>query len=316
MQLLGLKAFVQQRVSSETRQSAKRFLRARALKRAQAALLATSDGPEWLPLSDFQKLCVRYPVKYQISALSYQGPDHHHAKEVLQNTDSGAERFLEIGGGHGLTAWGLSSLGKDVTVLDVLDEVEPGAIRNGVRAVIGDARQMPFEDDEFDVVFSYNSFEHIDDAGLAAQEAWRVVKPGGTVYLNFAPIYNSPLGLHAFYEIGVPYLQHLWSEDVLRPFVSSKNFWHLNYWPLQRYREMCASLAPQLELVHYEEGVDLNGLELIEKYPSCFRKRSSNINEFVVSKLVMKFKAIKLSVLVGFVMMPQEAIQDWLGVLA
>ena len=45
--------------------------------------------------------------------------------------------------------------------------------------VVGDAHQLPFEDDVFDAVVSYNTFEHLADPAAAASEIYRVLKPGG-----------------------------------------------------------------------------------------------------------------------------------------
>jgi 2-polyprenyl-3-methyl-5-hydroxy-6-metoxy-1,4-benzoquinol methylase len=52
--------------------------------------------------------------------------------------------------------------------------------------VVADARRLPFPDDSFDVVFSYSVLQHLpkDDARLAAREAGRVLRPGGTAWIE------------------------------------------------------------------------------------------------------------------------------------
>lgn len=42
-----------------------------------------------------------------------------------------------------------------------------------------DARQLPFDDESFDTVFSNTILHHIDDPRPVLREAWRVLRPGG-----------------------------------------------------------------------------------------------------------------------------------------
>jgi ubiquinone/menaquinone biosynthesis C-methylase UbiE len=63
--------------------------------------------------------------------------------------------------------------------------VEPGvdgvkeAAQRGIKLIQATAESLPFEDDTFDIVHSHHVFEHVADPLLAAQEAFRVLKPGG-----------------------------------------------------------------------------------------------------------------------------------------
>jgi 2-polyprenyl-3-methyl-5-hydroxy-6-metoxy-1,4-benzoquinol methylase len=56
----------------------------------------------------------------------------------------------------------------------------------GADYVVGDARQLPFPDDSFDLVFSYSVLQHLPkrDVALAAGEVGRVVRPGGTAWIE------------------------------------------------------------------------------------------------------------------------------------
>lgn len=46
---------------------------------------------------------------------------------------------------------------------------------------VSDARGIPYEDEVFDVVFSDNVFEHLDDPLSVYREVSRVLKPGGVL---------------------------------------------------------------------------------------------------------------------------------------
>jgi SAM-dependent methyltransferase len=77
-----------------------------------------------------------------------------------------------------------------------------------------DAGLMPFPDDSFDAVVSINVFEHIMCLEEAVQETFRVVKPGGQVFLHLPPYY-SPWGPHLENWIHFPWPHLLFSDRAL-----------------------------------------------------------------------------------------------------
>jgi SAM-dependent methyltransferase len=55
---------------------------------------------------------------------------------------------------------------------------EPGSLAVTAN---GDALALPFADDTFDRIIASEVLEHVTDDEVALQEAWRVLKPGGTM---------------------------------------------------------------------------------------------------------------------------------------
>ena len=294
MNLVTPKSIARRVLPQNALELVKRGLALQRIRSASRSLAQSKGGPDWLAPEMINGLSARYPVTRDFSPdTSPKAPDHATASSIARICGNDAKSFLEIGGGPAMVSWGLVAAGRNATCLDILDEVEEGARASGVVAAVGDACKMSFSDNSFDAAFSFNAFEHIDDPAQALHETWRVVRPGGKIHLSFAPVYNAPWGLHAFHEFGIPFIQHLWEEDVLRPLVTSKGLWYLNHWSLAQYRSLWTSVADRLQLLSYSEEHDYAGLELIEEFPSCFVKRSRDIAEFTTSKLVLTFRVIK-----------------------
>lgn len=84
-------------------------------------------------------------------------------------------KVLEIGGAQGHQAKMLADWGMDVSSIDITPESEEAVFP--VRHY--DGRHIPFPDRSFDVVFSSNVLEHVDDLKGLLNDAVRVLKPGG-----------------------------------------------------------------------------------------------------------------------------------------
>ncbi|CAO2629206.1 2-methoxy-6-polyprenyl-1,4-benzoquinol methylase, mitochondrial [Lemmus lemmus] len=110
-------------------------------------------------------------------------------------------QLLDVAGGTGDIAFRFLRYGSLVTVCDINREMlkvgKQKAVDQGHTAglawVLGDAEELPFDDDKFDVytiAFGIRNVTHID---RALQEAHRVLKPGGRfLCLEFSQV-NDPL---------------------------------------------------------------------------------------------------------------------------
>jgi ubiquinone/menaquinone biosynthesis C-methylase UbiE len=92
---------------------------------------------------------------------------------------------LDVGGGSGVYAEWLAGRGYAVTLVDPVPlHVRQAAGRPGVTAVLGDARALAVPDASQDAVLMLGPLYHLVDRNervRALTEAYRVLRPGGTV---------------------------------------------------------------------------------------------------------------------------------------
>ena len=68
---------------------------------------------------------------------------------------------------------------------------------------VADAENLPFDDDTFDVVYSFGVLHHTPDTAKSIEEVRRVLRPGGTAYIM---LYNTrSLNWLAHKVTGIPY---------------------------------------------------------------------------------------------------------------
>ena len=207
-----------------------------------------------------------------------------------------SESFLEIACSDGMVSCALSQADKRTTAIDADGaSFDARASRAGVRLLEMDAADLQFDDDTMDFVFSYNAFEHFVAPEAVLREAIRVTRPGGSMYLEFGPLYYSPYGQHAYRSITVPYCHLLFSEVQINEFAGQNglpliDFTHVNGWSLKQYRRLWDKYSPVIDKAFYKESVDVTHLNLIRQYPSCFRSKSRHFEDFVVANISVLFR--------------------------
>lgn len=120
---------------------------------------------------------------------------------------------LDVGCGAGVALSQLLEYGYDLYGYDLLDAegVYRGACRERLLPHFGDQydshikvtnsqRDIPFEDNSFDVVYANQVFEHVRFLDRMLSECARVLRPGGTLLANF-PLATYPIEGH----LGVPF---------------------------------------------------------------------------------------------------------------
>jgi SAM-dependent methyltransferase len=117
-------------------------------------------------------------------------------------------KVLEVGGGEGELAERIrDELGTEVLGIDQSERMVEIQLSKGIDARVGDVRELPFADGEFDVVVAAWMLYHVPDLDRALGEIARVLKPGG----RFVAVTNA-----------IDHLQELWDlagrETTLRKF--------------------------------------------------------------------------------------------------
>jgi SAM-dependent methyltransferase len=101
-------------------------------------------------------------------------------------------RVLDVGCGIGGPARTLASeYGCDVVGIDIVEEycraatlfTERVGLADKVHFQHGNALDLPFKDEEFDIVWFEHTLPNIEATGMAFEEAGRVLRPGGTLAL-------------------------------------------------------------------------------------------------------------------------------------
>lgn len=278
-----------------------RYCRRRA-RAAAAAFASASTTPAWLGIDELATLQATYPIepmtyKYDDASLAQRGRER--AEEMLALVGDDAGRLhdcLDLGMWDGMVCYALQQVGKRTVGIDIrVEGITPQAAASGARFAGMDASRLGFSDASFDLVFSYNSFEHFPEPDVVLQEAMRVVRPGGYIYLNFGPLWLSARGAHQFQTISVPYVECLFTKDTLTQFAEAEGielmgyFW-MNEWTLSRYRDLWQRVSPQLERVTYYETFNADHVDLISRYPSCFRHKTSQFDDLLVSNIEVLFQ--------------------------
>ncbi len=103
--------------------------------------------------------------------------------EFLAQTDllRPSDKILEIGCGIGSVVFELSRQGHDIIGTDISSEaIAYGQKKYGdIHLEVQPAEALPYEDESFDVVLSFDLFEHIARIDSHVSEVARVLRPGG-----------------------------------------------------------------------------------------------------------------------------------------
>ncbi|MGQ7313496.1 GrpB family protein [Microbacterium arabinogalactanolyticum] len=156
---------------------------------ARARLTASLDG---MTSADQQDIDARIQTYYgevfdehvRLTTRSAQGPlEFQRTQEIIRSHVPGG-RVLDIGGGAGIHSRALMDAGYEMEMIDPVVRHVEQAQEAGVRASVGDARELEHADQSFDAAILLGPLYHLasrEDRLRALREAARVVRAGGVV---------------------------------------------------------------------------------------------------------------------------------------
>ncbi|MEO8286931.1 MAG: class I SAM-dependent methyltransferase [Chloroflexota bacterium] len=127
-------------------------------------------------------------------------------------------KLLEIGCGAGRYTRSFLHYRPDLDVYGcdishiALDEARAADHTGKIHYELGDALNLPYEDNSFDIVLLFDVFEHVTDVGKAADEVARVLKPGG-VFHCFVPCEGNRRTIFAILRNSKLVPIHRWKRD-------------------------------------------------------------------------------------------------------
>lgn len=196
-------------------------------------------------------------------------------------------RVLEVGCGDGSLGAIMDLYGHDVTLVDMEDWREKRATNIEFQKCDICLDSQPFDDNTFDLVVSYNTFEHVQNPSAALNAILQMCRPGGYIYLDFAPLYCSAYGLHAHRTLNMPFPQFLFSEEFLgerlRQFGihdlgrERSTLQYVNKWKHSDYTALFASGA--FSTLRLDVDCSDCFIDIIRDYPESFRGRRLTLND-------------------------------------
>ncbi|HHW58259.1 MAG TPA: class I SAM-dependent methyltransferase [Clostridia bacterium] len=145
-------------------------------------------------------------------------------KEALEILGRGEGKALDIGTGRGRLATALAEYGYQVVSIDENKEalirtrglLEEEGILNDILLIHGDAHNLPFLDETFEVVATYNAMHHMRDYKKVLDEMVRVCKKGGSILISELNEYGKKVVAERHKERGSHHEANISIEDIAK----------------------------------------------------------------------------------------------------
>lgn len=240
--------------------------------------------PDLLPA-----LSRRFPVapstyNYAPEDLLARGEERY--RELVTQVPAGG-RTLEIGAADGMTAAVLAHHGYRATAIDIdTSRTDARAVSAGVRVIQMDATHLDFADATFDLVYSFNVFEHLPDPAATFAEITRVLRPGGRAVVSFTGLRWSPHGAHLYKAIGIPYVTVLFEEAAVLRYlraigIPTRAPW-VNDYSIERFRTAFEIQRRNYAAWRYVEGRNRWHAGLIGEHAGVFKARAPSFDSLLV----------------------------------
>lgn len=188
---------------------------------------------------------------------------------------------LDIGCGFGSLARILADHGAQVAAVEIdrnkLEKAKEFLSGKNIKLIQIENEILPFGNKIFDVVFLFDVIEHVPNPKTTINEVYRVLKPGGLLYVEFTPYY-SITGHHLYDYAKWPIHilpRHMIKKIVfgkkIEGFLTADDFWKqfesLNKLKVSDFQKMASGFKKIKE-------------RFIVKYPQVFEINISILNYF------------------------------------
>jgi len=197
---------------------------------------------------------------------------HVFVYEVLRSWLKETDSVLEIGFGEGYGANMISEFTKSVIGLDVNEDAVNFAQEKYGTSNCSfqkyDGGELPFGDEKFDSVISYQVIEHIDDDRSYLQQIHRVLKNGGTFYLT------TPNRLHR-----------------LKPGQEPWNPFHVREYSPEQLQELLDGVFPQVTIkgVNAEKEVRQIEIDRVKRGITLKKLMPNSLKRIVYGDFMSKY---------------------------
>ncbi|MEJ2306460.1 MAG: class I SAM-dependent methyltransferase [candidate division WOR-3 bacterium] len=121
---------------------------------------------------------------------------------------------------------------------------------------LGFGESLPFEDEVFEAILTFDVFEHVRDLQKTLKECFRVLKPGGRLFSVF-PCYFNPIEHHLSLVTKVPFIHYFFSgKTLIKAYneIIEERPYEETYW----YKRQSSTLEP------WERCNGINGTTLFQ----------------------------------------------------
>ena len=110
----------------------------------------------------------------------------NHVKKLIKDKHLSEKeiKILNVGCGPGRSSQYLSKFGKVTSIEYDKECCEFASEKTGLEIINGSITKLPFSDKSFDLVWTFDVIEHVEDDQLAVSEMKRVIKEDGVIFIN------------------------------------------------------------------------------------------------------------------------------------
>lgn len=223
-------------------------------------------------LGTLKKIVRRIPIAKRFAKPEPINYQKLHVNRCRDYFDYKGKKVLVVGCNEGVECKFFIEEGAgEVHGLDVVDEIGQDFQHERVKYIRTSAEDMDIPDNQYDLVYSMATMEHVPNIEPAFHEMARVLKPGGVMYSIAAPLWNSMYGHHKgdIFE-NYPWIHLLMNADEILQYCKVKQITdpldrstmehHVRYMMNPEYFNM----TPASKYV--EVGKQLKDVEIIENH--------------------------------------------------